>query len=218
MAEYNSVTMQLLDKKKPIHRLAYNEAYQFWQSEWDIAIDEIGLEGLSVKISDKFIAADEILVLREGFHIAAVALINYIDFNLTASRDLSYFKVMPEESMAFILNNGYKKIMTTTYNIVSKKYQKVRVGNTVLSISLIGTALKLFEYQSDFDAFVGMPLILSGNHRTLARMNMNNIPGGLVTIHNVQAQFMYINQGEVNLGKYDAGIKSLFASSNLIAA
>lgn len=125
---------------------------------------------------------------------------------------------MPEESMAFILNNGYKKIMTTTYNIVSKKYQKVRVGNTVLSISLIGTALKLFEYQSDFDAFVGMPLILSGNHRTLARMNMNNIPGGLVTIHNVQAQFMYINQGEVNLGKYDAGIKSLFASSNLIAA
>lgn len=218
MAEYNSVTMQLLDKKKAIHRIAYNEAYQFWQSEWNTAIEEIGLEGLSVKISDKFIAADEILVLREGVRIAAVALINYIDFNLTPYRDLSYFKVMSEESINFLLNNGYRRIMTTTYNIVTKKYRRIRVGKTVMSIAIIGAALKLFEYQSDFDVFVGMPLIPSRNHRTLARMSMKNIPGGLVTIHGVQAQFMYVNQGCVNLGKYDANIKSLFASSNLMAA
>ncbi|WP_424100494.1 hypothetical protein [Moorena producens] len=217
MQKNNSVTMQLLDKNKRIHRIAYNEAYNFWQAEWNIAIKEIGLEGLSVKISDKFIAADEILVFREGDNIAALGLINYLDFNLYAYRNLSYFKAMTEESMAFILNNGYNKIMISTYNIVAKQYRRVKVGNTILAMALPGAALKIFQYQPDLELCLGMPLIPSANHRTLSRLGMTNIPGGLITIHNVQAQFMYVNQGEVNLGKYDAGISSLFAHS-LIAA
>jgi hypothetical protein len=217
MEKYNTVTLQLLDKYKPIHRIAYNEAYEFWQAEWHIAIEELGLEGLSVKISDKFIAADEVLVLREGQNIAALALINYFNFNLTAYRELSYFKVMTQESKDFIHRQGYKKIMTSTYNIVGQKYRRVKLGNTILAIALPAAALKIFEYQPDLDLCLGMPLISSANHRTLSRLGMTNLPGGLITIHNIQAQFMYVNQGEVNLGKYDAGISSLFAN-NLIAA
>lgn len=217
MEKNNSVNMQLLDKNKPIHRIAYNEAYLFWQAEWNIAIEEMGLEGLSVKISDKFIAADEILVLRQGTEIVALALINYLNFNLHAYKDLSYFKVMTEESKAFIFNNGYSKIMTSTYNIVGKQYRRVKVGNTILAIALPGAALKIFEYQPELDLCLGMPLIPSANQRTLSRLGMTNLPGGLITIHNVQAQFMYVNQGKVNLGKYDVGVSSLFAN-NLIAA
>ena len=217
METNNSVTMQLLDKNKPIHRIAYNEAYEFWQAEWTIAIEELDLEGLSVKISDKFIAADEILVLRQGANIVALGLINYLDFNLAAYKDLSYFKVMTEECMGLIVNNGYKKIMTSTYNIVGKKYRRVKVGNTILAIALPGAALKIFQYQPDLDLCLGMPLIPSANHRTLSRLGMTNMPGGLITIHNVKAQFMYVNQGEVNLGKYDTGVSSLFMN-NLIAA
>ncbi len=217
MEKKNLVTMQLLDKNKQIHRIAYNEAYKFWQAEWNIAIEEIGLAGLSVKISDKFIAADEVLVLREGPNIVALGLINYLNFNLDAYKDISYFKVMTEESMAFIVNNGYKKIMTSTYNIVGKKYRRVKVGNMILAIALPGAALKIFEYQPELELCLGMPLLCSANHRTLSRLGMINMPGGLINIHNVQAQFMYINQGQVNLSKYDADVSSLF-SNNLIAA
>ncbi|NEO41544.1 MAG: hypothetical protein F6J90_36540 [Moorea sp. SIOASIH] len=217
MEKNNSVTMELLDKKKRIHRIGYNEAYKFWQAEWNIAIKDIGLEGLSVKISDKFIAADEILVFREGHNIAALGLINYLDFNLDAYKDISYFKAMTEESMDFIVNNGYNKIMISTYNIVGKQYRRVKVGNTIMAIALPGVVLKILQYQPDLDLGLGMPLIPSANHRTLSRLGMTNLPGGLITIHNVQAQFMYVNQGDVNLGKYDAGISSLFANSKIAA-
>ncbi|XHR82469.1 MAG: hypothetical protein ACFKPT_30755 [Gloeotrichia echinulata GP01] len=209
----NSVTMQLLDKNKPIHRIAYNEAYKFWQAEWNMAIEEMEIEGLSVKVSDKFIAADEILALRQGLNIVALGLINYLNFNLDAYKDLSYFQVMTEESKAFIINNGYKKIMTSTYNIVGKKYRRIKIGNTILAIALPGVALKIFQYQPELDLCLGMPLIPSGNQRTLSRLGMVDLPGGLITIHKVQAQFMYINQRQVNLGKYDAGVNSLFANN-----
>lgn len=213
----NSIQLQLIDKKEPMQRFLYNEAYKFWQVQWTEAIEELGLEGLSVKHSDKFLAADKIILFAEGGDIAALGLINYIDLQILASRFFSYFGVMTEESMAFILSQGYKKVMTSTYNIVAKKYRRIKVENTVLAIALPGAALKLFQGQSDLDLCLGMPLLPSANHRTLSRLGMRNLPGGLITIHSVQAQFMYVNQGEVNLGKYDWSISSLL-SNNLIAS
>ncbi len=217
MIANNSIQLQLIDKKEPMQRFLYNEAYKFWQVQWTEAIEELGLEGLSVKHSDKFLAADKIILFTEGGDIAALGLINYIDLQILASRFLSYLGVMTEESMAFILSQGYKKVMTSTYNIVAKKYRRIKVENTVLAIALPGAALKLFQGQSDLDLCLGMPLLPSANHRTLSRLGMRNLPGGLITIHSVQAQFMYVNQGEVNLGKYDWSISSLL-SNNLIAS
>ena len=106
----NSIQLQLIDKKEPMQRFLYNEAYKFWQAQWTETIEELGLEGLSVKHSDKFLAADKIIVFREGVNIAALGLINYIDLQLLASRFLSYLGVMTEESMAFILSQGYRKV------------------------------------------------------------------------------------------------------------
>jgi len=213
----NSIQLQLIDKKEPMERFLYNEAYKFWQAQWAEAIDEFGFEGLSVKHSDKFLAADKIIVFRQGVNIAALGLINYIDLQLLASRFLSYFDVMPEESMTFILNQGHRKVMTSTYNIVAKQYRRIKVGNIVLAIALPGAILKLFQCQSDLDLCLGLPSLASANHRTLSRLGMRNLPGGLISIYNVKAQFMYVNQGEVDLGKYDLSINSLL-SNNLIAA
>ena len=213
----NSIQLQLIDKKEPMQRFLYNEAYKFWQAQWTETIEELGLEGLSVKHSDKFLAADKIIVFREGVNIAALGLINYIDLQLLASRFLSYFDVMPEESMAFILSQGYRKVMTSTYNIVAKQYRRIKVGNTVLAIALPGAALKLFQCQSDLDLCLGLPSLASANHRTLSRLGMRNLPGGLISIYNVKAQFMYVKQGEVDLGEYDLSISSLL-SNNLIAS
>jgi hypothetical protein len=213
----NSIQLQLIDKKEPMQRFLYNEAYKFWQAQWTETIEELGLEGLSVKHSDKFLTADKIIVFRQGVNIAALGLINYIDLQLLASRFLSYFDVMPEESMTFILNQGHRKVMTSTYNIVAKQYRRIKVGNIVLAIALPGAILKLFQCQSDLDLCLGLPSLASANHRTLSRLGMRNLPGGLISIYNVKAQFMYVNQGEVDLGKYDLSINSLL-SNNLIAA
>ena len=213
----NSIQLQLIDKKEPMQRFLYNEAYKFWQAQWTEAIDELVFEGLSVKHSDKFLAADKIIVFREGVNIAALGLINYIDLQLLASRFLSYLGVMTEESMAFILSQGYRKVMTSTYNIVAKQYRRIKVGNTVLAIALPGAILKLFQGQSDLDLCLGLPSLASANHRTLSRLGMRNLPGGLISIYNVKAQFMYVKQGEVDLGEYDLSISSLL-SNNLIAS
>lgn len=210
MQEHGFITMELIDQKKKVDRVAYDQVYKFWQTEWSTAICDLGLEGLSVNISDKFLGADEILVLREGRNIAAVALINHLDLNFAAYKDVSYLKAMPDEGMAFIFNNGFKKIMTSGYNIVSRKYRRAVVGGILLSVVLPGAAIALFEMRPEFDLFMGMPLIPSGNHRTLTRLGMKDIPGGNITIHNVQAKFMCITRNAINFGKYDEGIRSLF--------
>ena len=220
--EYGFVSMELLDKKKQVDRLAYNNAYEFWQQEWITAINDLSLEGLSVNISDKFISADEILVLREGQNIAALALINHIDLNFAAYRDISYLKTLPDEAMAFIFNNGFKTIMTSSYNIVARHYRRAMVGGLFLSVALPGAAIALYEKRPEFDLLMGMPLIASGNHRTLARLGMKDMPGGLITIHNVKAQFVYMTRDDVcfgkDFGKYDKGIRSLFPDSALPVA
>ncbi|MBD2533629.1 hypothetical protein H6G97_30395 [Nostoc flagelliforme FACHB-838] len=214
MKEYDFVSMELLDKKKQVDKLAYDNAYEFWQTEWSIAISDLGLEGLSVNISDKFVSADEILVLREGGNIVALALINHIDLNFAAYKDISYLKTLPDDAMAFIFNNGIKKIMTSGYNIVCRKYRRAMIRGLFLSVALPGAAIALFEMRSEFDLFMGMPLIASGNQRTLARLGMKDMPGGSITIHNVKAQFMYMTRDDVRLGKhfgkYDESIRSLF--------
>lgn len=214
MKEFGFVSMELLDKKKQVDRVAYNNAYNFWRTEWSTAISDLGLEGLSVNISDKFISADEILVLREGQNIAALALINHIDLNFAAYKDISYLKALPDEAMAFIFNNGIKTIMTSGYNIVGRQYRRAMVGGLFLSVVLPGAAIVLFEKRPEFDLLMGMPLIASGNYRTLARLGMKDMPGGSITIHNVKAQFMYMTRDDIcfgkDFGKYDEGIRSLF--------
>lgn len=210
MEEHGFIIMELIDQKKNVDRVAYDQAYEFWQTEWSTAICDLGLEGLSVNISDKFLGADEILVLREGRNIAGLALINHLDLNFAAYKDASYLKAMPNEGRAFIFNNEFKKIMTSGYNIVSKKYRRAVVGGKLLSVVLPGAAIALFEMRPEFDLFMGMPLIPSGNHRTLTRLGMKDVPGENITIHNVQAKFMYLTRDAVDFGKYDEGIRSLF--------
>ena len=208
--EHSFITMELIDQKKKVDRVAYDQVYRFWQTEWSKAICELGLTGLSVNISDKFLSADEILVLRDDRNIAAVALINHLDLNFAAYKDISYLKAMPDEGMTFILNNGFKKIMTSGYNIVTKRYRRVAIKGILLSLVLPGAAIALFEMRPEFDLVMGMPLIPSGNHRTLTRLGMRDIPGGNITIHDVQAKFMYITRDVIDFGQYDAGIRSLF--------
>lgn len=208
--EHSFVSMQLIDKKKQVNKVEYDRAYAFWQEEWRLAIRDLGLEGLSVNISDKFVAADEILVLCEGQNIAALALINHLDLNFAAYKDISYLKAMPEDAMAFILSRGIKTIMVSSYNIVGRMYRRLTVGGTLFSVALPGAAIVLFEHRPEFDLCMGMPLLASGNHRTLTRLGMKDMPGGAITIHNVKAQFMYITRSDITLGKYDESIRSLF--------
>lgn len=216
---YSFLSTKLLDKKKQMDRGLYDKAYEFWQAEWSVAIRDLSLDGLCVNISDKFVSADEILVLQEGQNIAALALINHIDLNFAAYKDISYLKTLPNEAMEFIFNSGIKTIMTSGYNIVGKQYRRTTVGGLFLSVALPGAAIVLFEKRPEFDLLMGMPLIASGNHRTLSRLGMKDMPGGPITIHNVKAQFMYMTRDEIcsgiDFGKYDEGIRSLFPFSEL---
>jgi hypothetical protein len=220
MKEYGFVSMELLDKKKQVDRAAYDNAYAFWQAEWGIAHCDLGMEGVSVNISDKFVGADEILVLREEQNIAALALINHLDLNFAAYKDISYLKAVPNEAMAFIFDSGFKKIMTSSHNIVGRKYRRAIVGGFLLSVALPGATIAMFEMRPEFDLLMGMPLIASGNQHTLARLGMKDMPGGNTTIHNVKAQFMYMTRNDVRLGKhfdkYDEGIKSLVHYNNAL--
>jgi hypothetical protein len=208
--ETGRITLEVLDKNKRPDKVLYDKSYSFWQTEWSIAIRELGLDGLSVNSSDKFIGADEIIVLKNNQEIAALGLVNYIDLEFAAYKDVSYLKAMPSEAMNYIFQTGLKKLMVSSYNIVTRKFRRIPVGNSLFSVVLPGVALSLFKKQSECNLCIGMPLIPSGNHRTLERFGMKDMPGGTFMIHNVEAKFMCIAHNEVNLGKYNNDIQSLF--------
>lgn len=207
------LSAQLIQRKKKIDKESYDEAHAFWKAEWNVAFAEQGLHGITANDSDKFVYADEVVVFREGGNIAALALINHIDLDFNAYKDLAYLKAMPNDGWEFIRRNCIKKIMTSGYNIVNKEYRRARVGNTLLSIVIPGYVIALFERRPDFDLCMGMPLTSLGNHKTLTRLGMRDMHEGTFNIHGVEAKFLHITRDMIDLGPYREDIQSLLELS-----
>ncbi|MFZ5895008.1 MAG: hypothetical protein ACOY0T_28370 [Myxococcota bacterium] len=204
------ITVQIISRSEIVDGRAYDEAYEFWRREWSKAIEQQSLNGLSVAVSDKFVYADEVLVVRDGAQIAALALINHLDVSLAAHGNLAYFKVMPAQAQAFLRDNRIKKVIASGYNIVARQYRRSVIGKkTPLSVALPGIVIALFDQRPGFDMCMGMPLTSCGNHRTLERLGMKPLHDQTFTIHDVHAKFMYVVRGEVELGEFDEDIRSL---------
>jgi hypothetical protein len=203
------ISAEIISRSEIMDGRAYDEAYEFWHREWSRAIDQQCLNGLSVAISDKFVYADEVLVLRDGSRIAALALINHLDVSLAAHGNLAYFKVMPAEAKEFLRQNRIKKVIVSGYNIVAQEYRRTLIGRTAISVALPGIVVGLFEQRPEFDMCMGMPLTSCGNHRTLERLGMKPLHERTITIHDVHAKFMYVMRDEVDLGEFEQDIRAL---------
>lgn len=195
--------------------LEYDEAYRFWCSEWRHAIENQSLRGLSVDASDKFVHSDLVLVFRMRDEIAGLGLISLIDLDFEADRSLSYLRAIPKEGQEFLAKHRVRKIMASAYNIVKPKFRRATAGRTLISLALPGFVLAMFERNPRFDLCMGMPLMATGNHRTLSRLGMMDMHEGSFDVHGTPAKFMYASRGMMTLGKYESDIEQLVDQADL---
>ncbi len=211
------ISLKILCKKKLYQNHEYDEAYEFWRDEWNIAFKEQGLNGITASYSDKFINADEILVFKKGSEIIAIALINHFDLTLKAYRELSYFSVLPMQAWDLINKKKARKIMASGYNLVKKPYRKLKIGKTLISFVMPGTVMALFNNRSEFDMCIGMPLLAAGNHKILARLGMRDMHADVFKVHEVDAKFMYLDRDTFNLGEYEEDINYFLSHNKIIS-